>query len=207
MAPGEIRFGLMTFVVAVTSGLIMTILEGSTSSLQHVLLKFGYVVPALLLNVDMWAQYNRYYENRDGYRHKELFLDVLILALSYIALSMLKAAPAGGDAEAFRTYPPRSCWVALIVYSLLKTYRAWPMYRSDGDGKLRMSWLSLLHVLLLVLILSAWGWQQDFLMRTPVPFPWSGAIFAVVAALYLFAVYRFRWDPLTPMGVFRKWSE
>lgn len=197
----------MTFVVAVTSGLIMTILEGSTSSLQHFLLRFGYAVPALLLNVDMWAQYNRYYTTRDGYRHKELFLDVLILALSYIALATLKATPAAGDAEAFRTYPPRACWVALIVYSLLKTYRAWPMHRADVASKRRISWLSLLHVLLLVLILSAWGWQQDFLMRTPLPFAWSGAVFAVVASLYLFAVYKLQWDPLTPIGVFRKWSE
>lgn len=207
MTQGEIRFTLMTFVVAVTSGLIMTIFEGSTTSLQHVLLKFGYAAPALLLNVDMWAHYNRYYENRDGYRHKELFLDIVIIALSYIALSTLKATPSGSDAEAFRAYPPRSCWVALILYSLLKTYRAWPMYRSDVKNRFGVSWLSLLHVLLLVLILSAWGWQQDFLVRMPMPFAWSGGIFAVVAVLYLFAVYKLRWDPLTPMGVFRKWSE
>jgi hypothetical protein len=207
MTQGEIRFTLITFVVAVTSGLIMAIFEGSISSFEHFLLKFGYLVPALLLNIDMWAQYNRYYENRDAYKHRDLFFDVLILALSYIALATLKAIPSGTGAEAFRTYPPQSCWIALIVYSLLKTYRAWPIYRSGADNTLRISWMSLLHVALLVLILSAWGWQQDFLMQVPVPFAWSGVIFTVVAALYLFAVYKLRWDPLTPMGVFRRWSE
>ncbi len=207
MTQGEMRFTLMTFVVAVTSGLIMTILEGSTGSLEHFLLKFGYSVPALLLNVDMWAHYNRYYENRDTYKHRDLFLDILILALSYVALATLKATPSGTGAEAFRTYPPQSCWIALILYSLLKTYRAWPIYRSSADNRLRISWMSLLHLVLLVLILSAWGWQQDFLMQVPVSFAWSGVIFTVLAALYVFAVYTLRWDPLTAMGVFRKWPE
>jgi hypothetical protein len=207
MSKSDIRFALLTLVVAVTSGLFMTIFEGGASGYQHYLLKFGYALPALLLNIDMWAQYNRFYSNREEYKHRELFLDVLILALSYIALSTLKGVPTGNGADAFRSYPPRLCWIALILYSLLKTWRAWPVYRSDSPRSSKISWMSVLHGILLLLILSAWGWQQDFLMRTPVPFAWSGLIFTAVALAYLIAVYAFRWDPLTPMGGWKSWSD
>jgi hypothetical protein len=203
----ESRFALLTLVSAVTAGLFMTILEGPTTSVDHFLLKFGYALPSLLLNVDMWAQYNRYYEQRETYKHRELFLDVLILALSYIGLSTLKATPVGSGAEAFREYPPRLCWIALILYSLIKTYRAWPVYGPDVRARFRISWMSLLHVVLLLLIVSAWAWQQGVPRPVPLPFAWSGVVFTALASLYLFAVYVIRWDPLTPLGLFRKWSE
>lgn len=207
MTRAESRFALLTFVSAVTAGLFMTILEGPLTSVEHGLLKFGYALPALLLNVDMWAQYNRYYEPRETYGHRELFLDVLVLALSYIALSTLKRIPAGSDAAAFRDYPSRLCWIVLILYSLLKTYRAWPIHGPDVRTSTGVSWMSLLHGVLLILILSAWSWQQNIGLRVPLPFAWSGVVFTVLASIYLLTVYVVRWDPLTPIGTFRKWSD
>ena len=206
MTGGAIRFTLMTFVVAITVGLIMTILVGPTTGAPHLLLKYGYAAPSLLLTVDMWVHYDRYYANRDLYTYRHLLLDIVVLALSYIGLATLQSVPAASDA-AFRDYPPRACWIALILYSALKTWRAWPL-QIGGDGPpARLSWMSLLHAALLVLILSAWGWQRGFPSPVPVPFAWSGIVFTVLAAVYLVSVYVLRWDPMTPVGVNRRWSE
>ncbi len=47
MAHGEIRLTLMTLILAVTLGLIMTTFERSTLSFEHLLVKIGYALPAL----------------------------------------------------------------------------------------------------------------------------------------------------------------
>ena len=207
MKQGEIRFVFFTIMTAVTVGLILSVFEGDTIGIEHALLKWGYLVPAFVLTVDMWAQYNRYYLDRNEYKYRDLFLDVVILGLSYIAFVTFKADPVAGTAEAFQTYPSSTCWIALIMYSVLKTYRAWPICVTAADEKPKASWVSVLHVALLGLILSAWGWQQGFPFEVPIPFEWSGLLFSAIAAGYLFAVYQRKWDPLTPFGIFRKWSD
>jgi hypothetical protein len=197
MTPDEFRFTFMTFVFSVTLGLIISVFEPGPTGFHYFALKFGYAIPALLLMVDMWLHYNRYYQDKHHprtYGERALFLDTVLLALMYGALSGLKATPLDTD-PTFGLYPPRSFWIWMLAYSVVKIVRAWGITHKAG----KVSWYTLLHVLLLALILGGWGWQT---CRLPVPLPFwsSGAVFSLIVMIYLYLVYARNHDPLEPIG-------
>jgi hypothetical protein len=164
-------------------------------TLQHFVLKFGYTLPALLLMVDMWVHYNNYHVAlQNEYREWDLFLDAVLLALMYAALSRLRGSPEAGDAV-FRTYPSTGFWPWLIAYSLVKVWRTWRMSLKPP----KPSWYTVLHFLLLLLIITGWLWQ-DGRFTVPLPFWASGFVFTGVIAVYLVCVYGFRCNPLNAVG-------
>ena len=74
MTPGELKFSFMTFVFAITLGLVISTFEVEPVNGHHAVLKFGYTIPALLLMVDMWIHYNKYHDGgRRNYGSSELF--------------------------------------------------------------------------------------------------------------------------------------
>jgi hypothetical protein len=195
MTPDNFRFTFMTFVFSVTLGLVISILDTPAGTKRYLTVKFGYVLPALLLMVDMWIRYNDFHSDTTHlYSNADLFLDTLLLAFLYAAVSGLKAESQPGDSQ-LSNYPPTRFWVWIIAYSVIKIVRTWDMAIVPGS----VAWYTVLHGLLLLLIIGGWLWQARGLGLPRDKFWYSGIVFSVVVFAYLAAVYCLGFDPLGPV--------